>query len=197
MDGTCYFSMKIPFFARAMAGFLSIAVGAIACTSTQTNSVSTQSTSDRVQASTERGSDYFCDKSKDETWTTFARSPRGRLPIIRWESEFFKDSGYTPEKRCKEVSENFLVASQRGILSFITTGMENRQPVVCVSRDNGGPCSMTLWTLKPTDNASEVIQKIFQVGPYAGRPLSQSSSGSSIYIDVKEFLRTAQAEEGN
>ncbi len=188
--------MKIKLFAKMLAGWALLAVGATACNGTPANSAANQPNSDAIKASSERGSSYFCDRSKDETFTTFARASTGRIPVIRWESKYFEGSGYTPEKRCLEVSEKFQAASNNGLLNFITTGMENRQPVVCVSSAYGGPCKMTLWTLKPSDNASEVIQKLWQ-GAYATGPLSQSSGGSQIYIDMKEFLRTAPVEEGS
>ena len=60
--------------------------------------------------------------------------------MIRWESEAFTTVGYPPQKRCEIVSQKFQAYLEQGILNYITTGRENHERVICVSKEEGGPC---------------------------------------------------------
>ncbi len=118
---------------------------------------------------------------------TFARTPIGAIPIINWVSDYFGDSGYTPERRCQEVSGRFQSAYNQGTLNYITTGYKNGQPVVCTSSSNGGPCSMVLFTLKPGSDASRTVQQLFDIRNLAAGPLYESED-DKIYLDMNAFL---------
>ncbi len=118
---------------------------------------------------------------------TFARTPIGAIPIINWVSDYFGDSGYTPERRCQEVSGRFQSAYNQGTLNYITTGYKNGQPVVCTSSSNGGPCSMVLFTLKPGSDASRTVQQLFDIRDLAAGPLYESED-DKIYLDMNAFL---------
>lgn len=120
---------------------------------------------------------------------TYARTPIGAIPIINWVSEQFSGSGYTPQRRCQEVSGRFQSAYDQGTLNYITTGYKNGQPVVCTSSSNGGPCSMVLFTLKPGSDASRTVQQLFDIRNLASGPLSESSG--RVYLDVNTFLDEA------
>ena len=138
---------------------------------------------------------FFCGSSKDGVPTTFVQTTRGKISMIRWVSSYFTPSGYEPQRRCDQVSSRFQAYQNQGILNFITTGLEQRQEVICVSNDNGGPCSGLLFTLKPGESASRVIQGLFDIGRYGLNPIQQSSDSSErVYIDIKTFLETAPIE---
>jgi hypothetical protein len=128
---------------------------------------------------------FFCGASQGVP-VTYASTPRGNVPIIRWQSNYFSDSGYTPERRCSEVSGRFQTYYSSGSLNFVTTGIMNGQPVVCVSSTSGGGCQGLLLTLRPNDNASRVVQQLFDIRAGAAGPISQSSS--RVYIDFNELL---------
>ena len=49
---------------------------------------------------------YHADSGK-RLPTTYAWTPRGKIAVIRFKTEAFKSSGYTPEARCKEISPRF------------------------------------------------------------------------------------------
>ena len=117
---------------------------------------------------------------------TFAQTPIGAIPIINWVSHQFSDSGYTPERRCQEVSGRFQSAYNQGTLNYITTGYKNGQPVVCTSSNNGGPCSMVLFTLKPGSDASRTVQQLFDIRNLAAGPLNESEG--KVYLDMNAFL---------
>ncbi|MBW4495544.1 MAG: COP23 domain-containing protein [Oscillatoria princeps RMCB-10] len=127
---------------------------------------------------------------------TYARTPRGVVPIINWVSDHFSDSGYTPMRRCLEVTSRFQSAYNNGTLNYITTGVKNGQPVVCVTSASNGPCSSILFTLKPGTDASRTLQAIFDIQNMgaAAAPLYESDSTS---IDMKAVLSSARTVEAN
>jgi len=139
---------------------------------------------------------YYCDRSTDGTPTTFVKTARGKIPLIRWESEDFTSVGYPPEKRCEIVSEKFQLYVQQGILNYITTGRENHERVICVSREEGGPCEGTLWTLRKDDDADELIDQLLKLSYASGVPFAQNAGGySQVYIEMDNILRNAPIEK--
>lgn len=68
--------------------------------------------------------------------TTIVDTARGRIQLIVWQSDFFRDSGWTPQKRCNEVTKRFQQFSDSGSLRYIATGTMNQQPVICVAEKN-------------------------------------------------------------
>lgn len=137
---------------------------------------------------------FVCLTSQDGVPTTVALTPRGKISLIRWVSDYFKESGFDPKIRCEEVSKRFQSYYNQGVLNYITTGIENGQAVVCVSGTDGGACNGTLFTLKSEASTSRVIQHLFDVA-YAGvAPLEESSSSPRIYIDIRKLLGTAPTQ---
>lgn len=128
--------------------------------------------------------------------TTMAQTSRGNIPVIRWVSQHFSDSGYSPKVRCQEVSSRFQNYYNQGVLNYITTGYMNSQPVVCVTSTNGGSCSQLLFTLKPGQNASRTLQQLFDIRQGAAGPLYEGTGGSNqaVYIDVNNYLETAPVD---
>lgn len=126
------------------------------------------------------------------TPTTMAKTKRGYVPVIRWTSEYFGASGWSPEARCAEVSDRFNSYYQKDTLNFLTTGRMNRQSVVCVANYNGGPCSGLLFTLKPGSNPGRTLQQLLSVRVGASGPLNESTA--RVYIDMEDFLSKAPVE---
>ncbi len=172
--------MKPQLFAQLLSAS-AIALGAIA-TISQPSSAQTRT--------------YFCDTSNGVP-TTVARNVTGKkIPVIRWVSSFGAE--YTPERRCQDVSTRFESAHEKGLLNYLTTGIMSRQKVVCASSQYGGPCSDLLFTLKPGQNASEVIQNLVDIGYRARGPIVQSQDGSpQIYIDMNKLLRETPGQKEN
>ncbi|MEB3342000.1 COP23 domain-containing protein [Okeania sp.] len=136
-----------------------------------------------------RPNKFYCEQGKNGIPTTFVKTPQGTYPVIRWVSNYFLSAGYTPMTRCRQVSNKFQLFYDDERLNYITTGIVNRQPVVCVSSKNGGPCQGVLFTLKPQQNASQTIQKLFdiRVGASTG-PLYESSS--RFYLNFNDYLKS-------
>ncbi len=76
---------------------------------------------------------YICEMKQDIP-ITYARTPTETVEFIGWQSQAFSNSGYTPERRCQEVTARFQKHSDAGNLRFITTGRMNNQNVMCVAQ---------------------------------------------------------------
>ncbi|NEQ77576.1 MAG: hypothetical protein F6K23_33915 [Okeania sp. SIO2C9] len=134
-----------------------------------------------------RPNKFYCDRGKNGIPTTFVKTPQGTYTVIRWVSNYFLSAGYSPLTRCRQVSDKFQFFYDDGRLDYITTGIVNRQPVICVSGRKGGPCQGVLFTLKPQQSASETVQQLFdiRVGAATG-PLYES--GSRFYLNFNDYI---------
>ena len=99
--------------------------------------------------------------------TTIVDTARGRIKLIVWESQYFANSGWSPQKRCEAVSARFQKFSDDRSLKYVSTGIMNRKyKVICVSRPRPGrgyACNDDglLITLQPNDNPSAVLKNLF------------------------------------
>ncbi|MCS6782426.1 MAG: COP23 domain-containing protein [Gloeomargarita sp. SKYBB_i_bin120] len=135
---------------------------------------------------------FYCGTSQGAP-ATLVRSGNRVVPIIRWTSDAFAESGYSNERRCQEVSRRFQAYYDDGSLSFITTGRMNGQNVICVARSHGGPCAGLLFTLKPGTNPTRVINQLFNIRTRASGPLNETTARP--YVDFNEFLQEAEGSE--
>ncbi|GAB4341064.1 MAG: hypothetical protein Fur0042_02190 [Cyanophyceae cyanobacterium] len=132
--------------------------------------------------------------------TTVARTTAGTVPIIRWTSNYFDESGWTPERRCAAVSERFQTYYNHQLLNFLTVGVMNGQNVICVATANQQPCTHLLFTLKPSENPHERLQLLANVRVRASGPLLESArtdapnleraAAETPYYNIGEFLRS-------
>ena len=147
-----------------------------------------------AQIKSENDQTFACGVSRDGIPTTVAQVPRGNVPIIRWVSEYFTPLGYDPHTRCRQVSSRLQRYQDQGIANFITTGIQDGLDVICVSSVLGGPCTGLLFTLKPGESASRVIQELFDVGQYGLNPLLQDSQSDRVYIDLGQLVKAGDTE---
>ncbi|NEP46533.1 MAG: fasciclin, partial [Okeania sp. SIO2H7] len=140
------------------------------------------------------GTKFVCEGGIDGLPTTYALTSRGNVPVITWYSNFFSSGGYTPEKRCQQVTSRFENFYQTGQLNYITTGTVNAQPVVCATGVNGGSCTgeNVLFTLKPGSDPVATVEQLFNLRAGASStPLFESEDDVDyIYIDFREFLNS-------
>ena len=119
---------------------------------------------------------------------TSAVTPNGEVPVIRWTSTTFSGAGWSPERRCQEVTARFNSYMQKGMLEYITTGRMNSLPVICVTRTEGGGCDGLLYTLKPGQNATATLKKLFDIRTKPGAaPLNETTS--RLYVKVDDLIR--------
>ena len=141
-----------------------------------------------VHASSALASTITC-MDADGTPATVVTTKSGKqVPIIFWKSTAFSSSGYGPERRCKEVSARFQTYHSSGTLQFITTGRMNGLPVICVAKTDGGACAGLLYTLKPGQNATATLKKLFDVRTKPGAaPLEETTA--RMYVSVDSIIR--------
>lgn len=111
--------------------------------------------------------------------------PPQEVTLLRWQSDYFEESGYTPEKRCKEVAPRFQEAYDNGSLTYITNGRMNNQPVICTSTEEG-VCEDLLFTLRPEFDKPESILRQLRSG-LRGKAIGtipQSEGEDQIIIEV-------------
>jgi len=126
--------------------------------------------------------------------TTFAVMPNGRqIPMVRWVSDTFTGSGWSPQRRCEEVSARFTNLNEQGSLRYLTTGQLNGMNVICVSLTKGDRCSDLVYTLKPNQNPTATLRKLFSVRSLAVGPLNET--GERLYIDVNEYLGIGSSDD--
>ncbi|MGK7899879.1 MAG: COP23 domain-containing protein [Hormoscilla sp.] len=145
---------------------------------------------------------FFCRK-RNGIQTTMYKASRGPIPLIRWRSEAFALSGWTPEKRCKEVSKRFQRLHESEELKYFNIGKVGNYYVVCGTQEVGVPCNRInmLFTILPdeSEDPNAVLEKLLDA-----RDRSSSFNQSqhikiydwegNLYIDVEELLYDNQAE---
>jgi hypothetical protein len=135
---------------------------------------------------------FFCGRSQGVP-ATIAKTSRGNVPVIRWVSNQFTSSGYSPQKRCQIVSQKFQQYKNDGTLKYLTTGQHNGIPVVCVASYKGGSCSGVLFTLKPGQNPGKTLRQLFSVRDRASGPLNETEE--RVYIDMEQYLQDSPIQE--
>ncbi len=125
---------------------------------------------------------------------TIAYTSRGAIELIVWKNQYFAASGYTPERRCREVTSRFQHHSDRKNLRYISTGIMNRYKIICVS-DQSGNCKQNglLITVQHNHNPEAVMQALFNISARrsgGGINLSASSNEHQItnMIDLDRLL---------
>jgi hypothetical protein len=119
--------------------------------------------------------------------TTLASMADGKqVPVIRWTSNVFDGAGWTPERRCQEVSGRFDTLNRQGRLTYITTGRINGQPVICTAPSNGASCDGLLYTLKPGQNATTTLRNLLDVRLKVRDPLYETTG--RLYVSMDELL---------
>jgi hypothetical protein len=129
---------------------------------------------------------FFCGSSNGIP-ATVARTSRGEVPLILWNSSTIGESSDTPEKHCEEVSTKFQTYYKNGALKYITTEKKNGQLVACVAPKENEPCSGVLFPLNSNEtDPRATLQRIFRIRVASAAPISET--GPRIYISLDKFL---------
>jgi hypothetical protein len=105
------------------------------------------------------------------------------VPIILWKSNVFSADGWSPERRCQDVSQRFNTLHNQGALQYLSTGRMNGMPVICAASSKGSGCSGLLYTLKPGQNASQTLKNLLAVRIKATGPLTETTSRPYIALN--------------
>ena len=146
----------------------------------------------QVTAAEPLASSISCMNANGVPATVVSTKSGKQVPIIYWKSDTFSGSGWTPTRRCQEVSARFQEYHEAGTLEFITTGRMNGMPVLCVSKTDGGGCAGLLYTLKPGQNATATLQKLFDIRNKPGAaPLEETTA--RLYVNFDTVVRNKAA----
>lgn len=143
----------------------------------------------------------FACKSIDGTPTTVAMTDQGEVPIVKWNSSAFATAGYTPERRCQEVSGRFQKYYKESQLNYLTTGRMNGQPVICTTNEVGQGCNGLLFTLRANSSLTpaETLTQLMGVRIGASDALNESgrklNRRQNVYLDMRKLMRTGVLEE--
>ncbi|HEY9874262.1 MAG TPA: COP23 domain-containing protein [Candidatus Obscuribacterales bacterium] len=156
------------------------------------------------QSSENESVQFTCGQSYDpgsgkRVPTTFAWASRGKIAFVSWKSQVFK--GYSPLRRCQEVSPKFQKAYENGTLNYLTNAIQGGQRVICSVRTTDSACDTVLFTLKRDDDTRNVLQQLNDIldGTAEGPVEQNGSARDKIYIrvDMQRFLQTAPVERNN
>lgn len=129
---------------------------------------------------------------------TVVDTPRGRIELIVWKSDHFRNSGWTPQKRCVEVTKRFQEFSDNNTLRYVATGRMNKQKVICVAqkKPTGVQCRKDglLITLQTNDNPLRVLDELFDISSRVSMGGLTRSGG---VLDLEDFLQKAPVMSSN
>ncbi len=132
---------------------------------------------------------FFCANDLKGIPTTYGRTQRGRVSVIKWVSQYFNNAGYDPQKRCEEVSSQFQKLYNEGKLNYLSAAPKNNQSIICGLSSIGSECEQ-LFTLKPGEDAGRILQQL--------RDIATGKASSPIFgagaVDMNQFLRNAPVE---
>ncbi len=173
--------MKLPNL-RAKFSLTTLAIASTIISLTSINS---------TQAQTKKG--FRCDVSTSIPTTMYHNSQGSKEPWIKWISEHFSDSNWTPLSRCQAVSERLEEYRQKGKLKYVTLGMQNQQQIICVASYDNGPCEGIVYTLRPGQDGVAALNNLFAWGSgQQNLDSNYESSGIIPYINVGEKLQQAE-----
>jgi Circadian oscillating protein COP23 len=151
---------------------------------------------------------FVCRQSGGQPATILQR-PEGNVIVIKWVSNSFSDSGFDAQRRCEQVSDRFQQYHKTGNLKYLTTGVINRQPVICVANRRGGDCARELpnngllFTVKPGSDAQDTLKRLVNLRARASTNSLNESTPSRrldvemndrLYIDMDEYLNSKPAD---
>lgn len=131
------------------------------------------------------------------TPVTFARINQGESrQFIRWISDFGIAVGYTPQRRCAEVTGRLNTSFSQGG-QYITHGRMNNQNVICFTDRKGNGCNQLLYTLKPDQDPKAVLEDLFELNNnnFAGRPRREAPCPTYVSINAVLAGKRVVAEE--
>ena len=120
-------------------------------------------------------------------------------PMIVWRSEEFSDSGYTPQRRCNDVTARLNGAYQDNGRSlsnlFLTVGPVNRHVVMCHVNSTRSGCNRNnvLFTLSQTNrrasNPRALLENLFNARVLStGNPVQES--GGQAYVSLETLVNS-------
>jgi len=108
-------------------------------------------------APSERG--FWCDETSGVPLTLYQNAVGNTETWIAWRSPVFNNLGYTPQARCKDVSQNFETQRQTGKLGFLTSSTFNEMTVICAAQAPG-VCDGALFTVNDPSQVVDILGQL-------------------------------------
>ncbi|MGK7902030.1 MAG: COP23 domain-containing protein [Hormoscilla sp.] len=132
---------------------------------------------------------------------TLVSTPEGINGIIKWRTDFFGPE-YPPLERCRQVSGRFQRFQEERRWEYITHGLLNNYPVICLVEYRGQDCSddSLLLTLRPKDDPKEIMDKLFDIRNYGSPPFYHTGEevvyeqNDRTYIHIDELISRKRRE---
>lgn len=131
-------------------------------------------------------------------YVTLAVRKNGVLsdPIIVWKTEEFSEAGYTPERRCSEVTSrlNKLLSQNNGTLKglYLTVGPVNGQQVLCAVNNTRTGCNTNnmLFTLSERNrqNPTKILESLSNVSAGSVSGTLVQESGGQPYVNLEKLV---------
>ena len=139
----------------------------------------------------------FSCKKVSGAWTTVVNeSGKPEQQIIRWNSDFGALVGYTPERRCQEVTGRMnIYLNQKNL--YVTHGIMNREKVICTTDKLGKDCIHLLYRLKPDQDPKLTLKDLFELNKrnVQSDPLREKACRTYINVDALVAGKTRFAQE--
>ena len=147
-----------------------------------------------VESGRAQSAKFICQPDTQSVPTTYANTPEGPKPFIKWTSNHFTQSTFTPMKRCQSVTERLNQFDAEDKLDYIVTGWVNGQPVFCATQT----CSedTVLLTLKPDQEPNQALEEMKATRAGTSGPTYQSSGNDApVVLNVNEYLAESAVEQ--
>lgn len=136
--------------------------------------------------------------TEGNAYVTVAVSKNGTVsnPMIAWTTEEFSGAGYTPQRRCEEVTTrlNSILNQNGGTLSGLqlTIGPVNGQLVLCSVNNTNSGCNGNnmLFTLseKNRRNSRKVLEGLLNATANASGNAMQESADGQLYVNLETLV---------
>lgn len=131
---------------------------------------------------------FWCDTSSNIPTTVYQNRQGVQEPWIKWVSNYFSGSGFTPVERCKIVSSRLESYRRNKKLKYLTIGKQNNQRIICVASRYQGACEGIVYTLKPGQNALQALNNLFTWRTQGVSDNSNYETSPVLYIEVGSRL---------
>jgi hypothetical protein len=137
---------------------------------------------------------FFCSRQEDGSYATVARTNQGDKVFIRWNSDYFNDSSYTPEQRCHQVTKRLKEFYDDNKLRYLTTQKINNHHVICASTkispnsEHYDLGDVELLTLNPEEEPNQILKKLIKIDDELSIICSEYDSKGRLYINIEKLL---------
>lgn len=109
---------------------------------------------------------FLCGADDNTPATVTKAEDNSQSFVILWKSDVFQTAGYDAQTRCQQVSARFEEYQKENLLTYLTTGKLNGQPVICLTNKTDGNCGDgsislhqgLLFTLKPGGDSTQTLE---------------------------------------